>query len=257
MTLFMIAFAIGNQTSAQTKDSGTYTVYVGDLVLAEEIYVRETVAGGVVKTVSKVAAATYITTVKDDKPLEFTIETNGKQVLKTVFGVGEAKTLIAGQPEKTIKTGTSIILENSVWSQYANLLAQYDRKKNGAQNFVGFLPGQSYEFSLTLEKTATKDFKLNGQTISLDKYKLVNTKSDLIIEIWADKTNVPFLIEIPAQLVQVVKKGFEELRVMTAPPKTPMMNFTGEFTSEEVSFPNAENTLAGTLTLPKNNRHLS
>ncbi len=55
--LLVIAFAIGNQTSAQTKDSGTYTVYVGDLVLAEEIYLRETLAGGAVKTISKVATA--------------------------------------------------------------------------------------------------------------------------------------------------------------------------------------------------------
>jgi dienelactone hydrolase len=73
----------------------------------------------------------------------------------------------------------------------------------------------------------------------------------------ADESNVPYFIEIASQQAQIVKKGFEELREMTAPPKTKLANFMGEFTSEEVSFPNGENTLAGTLTLPKTDKKTS
>ena len=252
--LFALIFMIGGQTFAQMKDSGTYITYVGNQPAAEENYISEKLADGSVKTVSKVAATTFITTTKNEKPVEFTIETNGAKYLTTKFANGEAKILIGEQPEKIIKTEANVITENNVWSNYINLLAQYDQKKGGLQNFVGFLPSQTLDFPLTLEKTETKDFKIKGQTIALSKYKLVNTKYLLTIEIWANEENVPLLIEIPAQQAAIVQKGFEELRPMDTLPKAKEMTFDGEFTSEEVSFPNGANTLAGTLTIPKNDK---
>ncbi len=253
-TLFALFFTINNQTFAQMKDSGSYITYVGNQPAAEENYVSEKLADGSVKTVSKVAATTFITTTKNDKPLEFTIETNGAKYLTTTFANSEAKILIGEQPEKIVKTKANVITENNVWSNFINLLAQYDQKKGGLQNFVGFLPSQSLDFPLTLEKLETKDFKVRDQTIALSKYKLVNTKYLLTIKMWANKENIPLLIEIPAQQAQIVRKGFEELRTMTAPLKPKEMTFDGEFTSEEVSFPNGANTLAGTLTIPKNDK---
>ena len=253
-TLFAFLFTVNNQTFAQMKDSGTYITYIGNQPAAEENYVSEKLADGSVKTVSKVAATTFITLTKNDKPLEFTIETNGAKYLTTKFADGEAKILIGEQPEKIVKTKANVITENNVWSNYINLLAQYDQKKGGLQNFVGFLPSQSIDFPMTLEKLETKDFKLKNQTITLSKYKLVNTKYLLTIEIWANKENIPLLIEIPAQQAQIVQKGFEELRTMNAPLRAKEMTFDGEFTSEEVLFPNGANTLAGTLTIPKNDK---
>ncbi len=197
--LFTFLFTITNQIFAQMKDSGTYITYIGTQAAAEENYVSEKLADGSVKTVSKVAATTFITTTKNDKPLEFTIETNGAKYLTTKFADGEAKILIGEQPEKIVKTKANVITENNVWSNYINLLAQYDQKKGGLQNFVGFLPSQSLDFPMTLEKLETKDFKVKDQTIALSKYKLVNTKYLLTIEMWANKENIPLLIEIPAQ----------------------------------------------------------
>ena len=130
--LLLLASAASRLTFAQTKDSGTYIVYVGSQVVAEENYVSEKLADGTVKTVSKVAATTYITTTGRDKPIEFTIEANGAKVLTTTFTGGEAKTLIGEQPEKIVKTAATVITENNVWSNFINLLGQYDEKKGGA-----------------------------------------------------------------------------------------------------------------------------
>ncbi|MDQ3748352.1 MAG: alpha/beta fold hydrolase [Acidobacteriota bacterium] len=253
---FIAVFAFCNQMFAQMKDTGTYIVYVGSQAVAEENYTSEKLADGADKTVSKVATTTFTTTTRNDKPVEFTIEANGAKVLATTFSGGEAKTLIGEQPAKIIKTDATVITENNLWSNFINLLAQYDRKKGGAQSFVAFLPSQSLTLSVSLEKTGAKDFRLKNQTVSLSRYKLVHTKSGLELVVLANDSNIPYFIEIPSQQAQIVKKGFEELREMTAPPKTKLMNFTGEFTSEEVSFPNGENTLAGTLTIPKNDKKM-
>ncbi len=252
--LFLVVFAFNQETFAQMKDSGTYIVYVGSQAVATEDYTSEKLADGTVKTVSKVATTTFITTTKNDKPVEFVIESNGAKVLTTTFAGGEAKTVTGEQPAKIVKTEATVITENNVWSNFINLLAQYDQKKGGAQNFTAFLPSQSLNLSVVLEKAETKDFKSNKQVISLTKYNLVHTKSGLKIIIWVDKANVPYLIEIPAQQAQIVKKGFDDLREISAAPKVQMQTFAGEFTSEEVSFPNKENTLAGTFTVPKNDK---
>ena len=255
--LLLLASAASRLTFAQTKDSGTYIVYVGSQAVAEENYVSEKLADGTVKTVSKVAATTYITTTGRDKPIEFTIEANGAKVLTTTFTGGEAKTLIGEQPEKIVKTAATVITENNVWSNFINLLAQYDEKKGGAQNFTAFLPSQLLNLDVVLKKLETKDFKSNNQTVSLTKYKLVHIKSGLEIIIWADKSNVPYLIEIPTQQAQIVRKGYEEICETTVVPKSVMKSFSGDYTSEEVFFPNGANTLAGTLTIPKTDGKIS
>ncbi len=252
--LFIVVFGLSNQTLAQMKDTGTYIVYVGSQAVAEENYTSEKLADGTVKIVSKVATTTFTTTTRRDKPVEFTIEANGAKILTTTFADGEAKILTGEQSAKIIKTDATVITENNVWSNFVNLLAQYERKKGGAQNFVAFLPSQSLTLSVSLEKTETKDFKLKNQIVSLSRYKLVHTQSGLELVILADDSNIPYFIEIPSQGARIVKKGFEELREIIAPPKTKLTNFTEEFISEEVSFPNGVNTLAGTLTLPKNGK---
>ncbi len=249
--LFALILIIGNQAFAQMKDSGTYIVYVGSQALAEESYTLEKLPDGSVKTVSKVGATTFVTTTENDRPVEFAIETNGAKVLMTTFANGEVKIKIGEQPEKIVKTEATVITENNVWSNFINLLAQYDAKKRGAQNFTAFLPSQVLSFNVVLEKLETKNFKLNNQTISLAKYKLVHIKSGLELIILTDKSNTPFLIDIPAQQVQIVRKGFEEIRETTVVPKAALKTFSSEFTNEEVSFPNGEISLAGTLTLPK------
>ncbi len=253
--LFIIVFALSSQTFAQMKDTGTYIVYVGSQAIAEENYTSEKLADGTVKIVSKVATTTFTTTTRRDKPVEFTIEANGAKIL-TTFAGGEAKTLTGEQAAKIIKTDATVITENNVWSNFINFLAQYDRKKGGAQTFIAFLPSQSLTFPVSLEKTETKDFKLKNQTVSLSKYKLVHTQSGLEFVILADNSNILYLIEFSSQgaKIKIVKKGFEELGGIIVPPKTTLRNFMGEFTSEEVSFPNGENTLAGTLTIPKNDK---
>ena len=252
--LFLFVLAFNQQIFAQMKDSGTYTVYVGGQAVAAEDYLSEKLADGAIKTVSKVAATTFITITKNDKPVEFRIESNGAKILTATFTGGEAKIVTGEQPAKIVKTEATVITENNVWSNFTNLLGQYDQKKGGAQNFTAFLPSQSLSFSVLLEKTETKEFKSNNQTILLSKYNLVHTTSGLKLTILADKTNIPYLIEIPAQQAQIVRKGFDDLRAPVAAPKVQAPKFTGEFTSEEVTFSNKEITLAGTLTVPKNDK---
>ncbi len=138
--LFIVVFALCNQTFAQMKDTGTYIVYVGSQTVAEENYTSEKLADGTVKTVSKVATTTFTTTTRNDKPVEFTIEANGAKVLTTTFAAGEAKTLIGEQPAKIIKTDATVITENNVWSNFINLLAQYDRKKAARKRSSHFCP---------------------------------------------------------------------------------------------------------------------
>lgn len=254
--LFALVFGLVFQTYAQSKEFGAYILYAGNQKISEENFASEKLPDGSVKTVSKTGTTVYTTVTKNDKPLEFSIETNGTPILMMNYVAGEAKYIIAGQPEKTVKTAGTVVLENGVWSQFVNLVAQYDEKKGGVQNFVGLLPSQTLDFPMTLEKAETKDFKVNGQIISISKYRLVNTQSALKADVWADKSGVPLLIELSAPQIQVVKGGFEELRGLTAPPKTQLRNFTGEFTAEEVSFPNGDVTLAGTLTLPKNGKKM-
>jgi dipeptidyl aminopeptidase/acylaminoacyl peptidase len=254
IVLFLLACVIGSQISAQVKDSGNYALYVVNQKLSEEIYDSETLADGSVKVVSKIGTTTFITTTKNNKPLNFSIEVNVTKVLVINYADGEAKFSIGEQPEKTIKTKAGVVLENAVWSQYANLLAQYDLKKGGVQNFIGLLPSQTLEFPLTLEKSEARDFKIKGQTVVVSKYKLINTESNLMLEIWADKSNIPLLIDIGAQQAQIVKKGYEELRELTAAPRAQPTSYTGEFTSEEVSFSNGDVKLAGTLTVPRSDK---
>ncbi|HLM60893.1 MAG TPA: hypothetical protein VK308_08825, partial [Pyrinomonadaceae bacterium] len=255
-SLFLFFFTYGQQLYGQIKASGAYILYAGSQKISEENFVSETHSDGSVKTVSKVATTIYTTVTKNNQPVEFSIETNGAKVLKMTIAAGEAKFTIEGQAERKIKTLASLILENGVWSQFGNLLGQYDEKKGSVQKFLGFLPSHSLDFPMTLEKTETKDFKLKGQTISISKYKLINTQSNLNVDIWADKSGTPLLIDLSAQQIQVVKDGFAELRELNAPLKTRLRNFAGEFTSAEVSFPNGEVTLAGTLTLPKSDKKI-
>lgn len=231
---------------------GKYQAYVGDTILAEETYSSQKTADGAIRTDSEVTVngnvTKFVTTTRKNLPVDFFIEANGKQVLKANFAAGEAKVLVAEQPEKTIKTAATVILENGVWSQYLDLLTQYDRAKNGVQKFVGFLPTQTLNLNLTVEKTGTQNLKSDEKdspkNLSVEKYVL-RAEIGLVVEILADTTGVPLLIEIPSQQVKVVRQGFEFLRVA---PKT----FDGAFTSEDVSFQNGAVKLAGTLTLPKN-----
>jgi len=51
----MIVLALCNSTFAQMKETGTYIVYVGSQVVAEENYSSEKLADGSVKVISKVA----------------------------------------------------------------------------------------------------------------------------------------------------------------------------------------------------------
>ncbi len=77
--LFIVVFAFCNQAFAQMKDSGTYIVYVGSQAIAEENYTSEKLADGTVKTVSKVAATTFTTTTKNDKPVEFRLRRTARK----------------------------------------------------------------------------------------------------------------------------------------------------------------------------------
>lgn len=254
--LVLICVLLSQKIHAQTN-SGTYTTYIGGQKFAVENYEIKKLSADSARFVSKVAAQTdnvFTLDVSDNKPSEFMIETNGTKVLSAVFSPNEAKVSITGQAEKTVEAKVDVVLENIVWIHYKTLLAKYDTKKGGAQKFTAFLPSQAVAFETSLEKIGAVSRKIGGKMIELNEFRLVNAKSNLLVNILADKNGEPIFFDIPSQQVIAVKSGFEDLRESSVAAKVQLKEFSGEFSEEEVSFKNGDVKLAGTLTIPKNNR---
>ncbi|MBS1793118.1 MAG: alpha/beta hydrolase [Acidobacteria bacterium] len=249
--LFLVGLLAAAAGAQEVKEGGTYTMTVAGQPAGSETYESVT-TGDETKTVSKVGEATFTTVTRNERPAEFSIETNGAKALTATFAGGEAVINVAGKPPATVKTAATVVLENGVWSQLKDLLRQYDRKKGGVQELTAFLPSRALELALTLELKETRPLPIGGRDLPGGRFELVNKKSGTKLTIWANAaSNIPLLIEIPTQAVAAVRKGMEEIVALVAPVKAPPRVFNGEFTSEDVSFPNGENTLAGTLTLPK------
>ena len=251
---FLLLLYTNQQILAQTN-AGTFTTYIGSQKYAVEKYEIEKEPANSTRFVSKVAAQTdnvFTLDTLDNKPSEFTIETNGTKILSAEFFGDKVKISITGQTEKIVETKVDVVLENLVWIHYKTLLAKYDAKKGGAQKFTAFLPSQAVAFETSLEKTGTVSREIGGKKIELNQFRLVNAKSNLLVNILADKNGEPVFFDIPSQQVIAVKSGFENLRESNTAAKVQLKEFSGEFTEKEVSFANGDIKLAGTLTLPKN-----
>lgn len=171
-------------------------------------------------------------------PTRMEVSVEGKEVKMT--GVRE----VTGQTDPA-----AVLLENNVWYQYHYLLARYDQKKGGRQQFNALVPSLMMTIPVNVELMATQS--VNG----LAHYRV--GVSVLTIDIWAEGDRLVAL-HIPAQGVEVLREGYEHfsttlkqatvskpvVRDYSAPSHAP-------FTAEEVVVDATDVKLAGTLLLPK------
>lgn len=252
---FAFILLFSSVVSAQKQFTGTYKMLVQEQSAGEEKFTINVNADGAIQSE---ASMTYgipnnkiITSANKDKPVSFTIESNGTKVNVTTFDANGAKVVNAGQAEKEIKTQATVIAENGVWHHFYFLLAQYDMAKGGKQNFRAFLPTQAFEYGIEVERVDSPTFNVKGKTVMVDKFRFV-TVQNLTLELWADKDRLPLLITIPSQGVMVIRNDAEDLAAAVFPKTTQTTTENANFKSEEVSFQNGNVKLAGTLTIPKN-----
>lgn len=232
--------------------SNSYVVFSeGNKVMTEDFEFEKT-ADGLLKLKSSLGNAKIETISKPSELKSFVIEQQGTKAMSIDFDNGTAKVFKLGQPEKSLPTKAQVILENNVWSQYILLLASYDSVKLGKQNFNFLLPSLGMEFPLSLQKTNSRKISVNDKNIAVDDYEIVSDTAGLKVKITADENKIPLLIEIPTQRIKVVRKDFEG--VIDKLSLNEKKSFNGEFTSEEVSFPNDKINLGGTLTIPKSDK---
>lgn len=239
-------------TLMANAQNGSYVVFSGDKKVMTEDYEIEKLSDGLIKLKSTLNGAKIETVATVSSPKSFQIEQQGTKVLSVEFTNGQAKISQIGKDERTIPTKSSVVLENNVWSQYILLLAGYDSAKGGKQKFDFFLPSVGTDLALNLEKLRNRTISSNGREIKVEDYEIGIDIAGLKVKITADENKIPILIEIPQQQVKVIRKDFEADAEKIA--FSGMKVFNSEFTAEEVSFPNKNITLGGTLTIPKNDK---
>lgn len=238
--------------SGQQQLRGSYKMYVGEQPQGEEKFVVTIDADGSLRSEAEIALgqnkSKVITVATRNRPISFSVETGAIKALAAEFSAETAKVAIAGQPERAVKTGASVILENVVWHHFIYLFAQYDAARGGQQAFKAFLPSRALEFGLQVERVGLEDFAVEGRTVKTERYRALTSKN-LVFEVWTDEARIPLLIRIPSQKIKVVRGGAESLAAVVFPPAT--IAGAESFSSEEVTVTNGDVRLAGTLTLPK------
>jgi len=247
--LFPILLIVQAQESA-----GTYTTYIAGKPLLTESYILSSEPDGTLKAEAEIIASGVnqktTTIAAPGKPVSFSVETGGTKQMSAEFSNSTVKLQVTGQAERELNTKATIILENLVWHHYVFLLNQYDVTKGGSQSFTAFLPSRATDFGLQVERLATPGYLVDGRPVATERYRLVST-SGVVIDVWTDTARVPLLFFIESQGVKAVRHGSESLAeaalaALTKPAAT------APFLSEEVTFQNEGVTLAGTLTIPKN-----
>lgn len=249
--LFILMLGSFATAFGQMKLTGSYTMHVSGKAISEESYMVTLNADGSLQSEADIVAGPskihIVTTATRTSPLKFSV-TVGNQGLTAEFKAGTAKIAITDQPEQSIKTDATVILENTVWHHFIYLLRQYDGPRGGPQSFKAFLPARATEFGLTVERVEARILDVKGKKIAVEHYRAL-TSENLALEIWTDSERVPLVISIPLQNLKVIHRGAEDLAERLL-PKTAAAA-AGNFTAEEVGFNSADVKFSGTLTLPK------
>jgi dienelactone hydrolase len=258
--LFTFLLSLSLIVHGQQQLSGSYKMYVGEQPVSEEKFVLTINADGSRRSEAEIAAgpnkSKVITVATGNRPVSFLVESGNLKVLSAEFSAETAKIVTAGQSERSVKTVASVILENTVWHHFIYLFAQYDATRGGQQAFKAFLPSQALEFGLQLERVGFQDFTVEGRTVKTESYRALSI-NNLVFEVWTDEARVPLLIRIPSQQLKVIRGGAEALAAVVFLPSVKAPAETNDsFSSEEVTVPNGDVRLAGTLTLPKKGKAL-
>jgi pimeloyl-ACP methyl ester carboxylesterase len=249
----------GCAAPSPSSSSGRYTTYINDQPFGTETYTLSDNPDG---SRTSVADITFggtkfkaTTVVAQNRPVSFAIEMGGSRTITQEFTAQGVKLVAQGQPAREIKARPVALLENGVWHHFLFTFAQYDAARGGRQSFSAFLPSQALEFTLNVERVGAPAFDLGGQTAATEHYR-VTTDLGLAFEMWTDRARVPLVVHIPAQKIKVVRQGAEELARVVFPPPAPKPapSESDPFASEEVTFQNGAQKLAGTLTIPRAGR---
>ncbi len=252
------ALAAGGARFALAQESaGGYTTRVGGQTFGTESYKITTSADGSRRAEADAAFGgtklKVLTAVgADGRPARFEMEVGGAKALTQEFTATGVKVTAPGQPEKTVDARPDVLLENGLWHHFIFLFARYDARRGGAQSFAAMLPSQALPFKVTVEPVGRESFDVKGQKITAEHFR-ARTDLGLAFEVWTDEARAtPLLFAVPAQSLQVVRHGAEDLAaVVFASSAEPGPSEKDPYTTEEVTFRNGEQKLAGTLTVPK------
>jgi len=253
--MFALILALGSLsvTQAQQKLSGSYTMTIGPQMIAQETFTITLDANGGMEAEADVQSGPNkvhtVTKATKAGPQSFAFTVPDQPDTTVTFSGGSAKISTKGKPDREVNTQATVVLENGLWHQIIFLLKQYDAARGGSQTFNAFLPSQTAELQIQLERTETPTVDVKGYHVATEHYR-ATTSQGVIIELWTDNDRVPLVIGVPTQNVKVVRTGSEALAEVLLPKSTPPTKVE-TFTSEEVNFANGDVKLAGTLTLPK------
>ena len=258
LVVCIAALVAGGEPSVFAQESaGGYTTRVGGQPFGTESYKITTNADGSRRAEADAAFGgtklKVLTAVgADGRPARFEMEVNGAKALTHEFTAAGVKVTAPGQPEKTVDARPDILLENGVWHHFIFLFARYDARRGGAQSFAAMLPSQALPFKLTVEPVGRETYDVKGQKVTTEHFR-AQTDLGLAFEVWTDEArSTPLLFAVPAQSLQAVRGGAEDLAaVVFARDAPPAPSEKDPYTTEEVTFRNGEQKLAGTLTVPK------
>jgi uncharacterized protein len=239
------------------ESAGGYTTRVGGQTFGTESYKITTNADGSRRAEADAAfGGTKLKVLAvvgaDGRPARFEMEVNGAKALTQEFTATGVKVTAPGQPEKTVDARPDVLLENGVWHHFIFLFARYDARRGGAQSFAALLPSQALPFRVTVEPVGRETFDVKGQKVTTEHFR-AQTDLGLAFEVWTDEARAtPLLFAVPAQGLQALRHGAEDLAaVVFASAARPGPSEKDPYTTEEVTFRNGEQKLAGTLTVPK------
>jgi dipeptidyl aminopeptidase/acylaminoacyl peptidase len=248
--LLLSAFSIAY---GQQKLTGSYTMIVSGQIVSNEKYTVTVDEKGNIEAEGDVEAGPNkihtITKATKTRPQSFAFTLANHTGSTVTFDGNSAKISTSGQEDREVNTQATVILENGVWHQLIFLLKQYDVARGGSQTFLAFMPSQSAEMKLDLDRTGSPTLDVKGEHIATERFR-ATTSQGIVFDLWTDKDLVPLVISVPTQSVKVVRTGSEQLAEILVPKPKPSVRINN-FTSEEVSFVNGDVKLAGTVTLPK------
>lgn len=257
LMLSVLVFAVNAQQS-----SGVYTTYVADKAIVVDHYTVTSSPDGTIRTEARLsppggAAQTATTVAINHRPRSFALEAGEAKRLEAVFGRDSVSLSVAGAAPRTLPTKATMVLENLLWHQFVFLLDQYDETKGGRQDFTAFLPSQALDYPISVERTGTPAYNVNGQQFSTRRYHLV-ANGQLALEMWTDTSRAPLVFYGASQKLKVVREGSEALAdaVLAAIPKPaeyhpPPYARPGAFSDQQVIIGEGSQwALHGILTLP-------
>lgn len=252
------------QTPTPQQPEGTFITHIGDRLVGTESYRIAFKPDGSIRAEAEITSAAaaggakqrVVTSASKTKPESFTVEIGDLKAIDAKFGEGTVKLNVAGRPEREVKSGASVMLENFVWHQFVFLLAQYDHAKAGRQNFTVFLPSQGVDYPLAVEHVAALSYTPEGgAAVATRRYRLI-AGGAVAFDLWTDEARVPLLFQVEAQRIRVVRQGFEGLAEVAFAPsaeyKPPAYVVPAAFVEQELIVgAGGEWPLPATLSLPQ------